>query len=119
MPTTTATYAVVDTDQILVDVVVGDGQPGGSTVYLGQVQKGQGGDALRDVDVGSGSDVVGKKLIVTSEVTDRSPDTDNTSVQVAVRGGSIPKTITQSQVATKNDIVSYVTVVSFTGSSGS
>ena len=114
MPTATATYAVSDNDQVVVDVLVGDAQPGGSTVFLGTVQLITGGVTLTNVPIGKGSDIRGKKLVVATEVTDKSPDTDRTSTQITVKGGAAPKTIGQAQVAAKKgEIVSYVTVISF------
>ena len=114
MPTATATYAVNDNDQVVIDVLVGDAQPGGSTVLLGTTQLAMGGDALTNVPIGKGSDIRGKKLVVATEVTDKSPDTDRTSTQITVKGGAAPKNISQSQLASKKgEIVSYVTVISF------
>ena len=115
MPTTTATYTVADTDEITADVLIGDGQPGGSTVSLGTTQLKKGGDTLTAVDVGTGRSIRGKKLIITSVVENKNPATNNTSTQVTIKGSTAPKEMEQKQAATsKGDIISYVTVVTFT-----
>src|SRR5438045_9778936 len=115
MPTSSATYAVADSDQITVDVLIGDEQPGGSTVSLGTTEIGSGGDTLTGVRIGRGSDIRGSKIIVVSEVENKNSATDRTSVDVTVNGGAASKEISQQQTAAnKGAVVPYVTVVTVT-----
>jgi hypothetical protein len=115
MPTSTATYDVEDDSQITADVLIGNKQPGGSTISLGTTSLPPGGTSMRDVPIGVGSAIRGKKMVVVSEVEDKNPATDMTSVTVIVKGGEAPKEVTQEQpAAKKNDIVTYVTVIAFT-----
>lgn len=114
MPTQTTTYSVGDQDRIQVDVLIGDGQPGGSTVTLGTTQLASGGGELSNVAVGVGKDIRGKKLIVVSVAQNENPATNNTSQQVVMHGSAGPKPITQTQVAgAKHEKVTFVAVVTF------
>lgn len=115
MPTTIATYAVEDNNQITFDVLIGDGQPGGSTISLGTREIASGTDELTNVPIGLGSAVRGEKVIVVSEVENKNPATNNTSVAVTLKGGANPKEVVQRQAAVnKGDVIAYVTIVSLT-----
>lgn len=113
MPTSIATYAVEDNKQVTIDVLIGDQQPGGSTISLGTTEVASGNDDLKNVPIGVGSAVRGQKVIVVSEVENKNPATNNTSVAVTLKGGADPKEILQRQAAVnKGDVIAYVTIVS-------
>jgi hypothetical protein len=115
MPTSIATYPVEDNKQVTIDVLIGDQQPGGSTISLGTTEIISGNDQLSDVSIGLGSAVRGQKIIVVSEVENKNPATNNTSVAVTVKGGADSKELVQTQAAVnKGDIITYVTIVALT-----
>ena len=115
MPTSIATYAVEDNNQITIDVRIGDQQPGGSTVSLGTAEIASGNDDLTNVPIGLGSAVRGQKVIVVSEVENKNPATNNTRVALTLKGGADPKELVQRQAAVnKGDLIAYVTIVSLT-----
>lgn len=115
MPTSTATYDVEDDSEITADVLIGNKQPGGSTISLGTTPLLTGDETMENVEIGAGSAIRGKKMVVVSEVEDKNPATDMTSVTVTVKGGQVPKQVIQQQsAANKNDILTYVTVITFT-----
>lgn len=114
MPTTMVSYPVADDSLVSLDVFVGEGQPGGSSVVLGQDPLAAGDTEMRDVRVGLGAELRGRKLVVVTATENRSPFTDRTSSTIDLRGGPRPKSITQQQTSgKKGEVVTYVTVVSF------
>jgi hypothetical protein len=89
MPSTlTGAYRVADGD-VRLRIVVGNGQFGWSTVLLGsqRIAEGRHVDAL----LGSGPELRGRVLLVTTDVRDVQPGTDHVSVAYRFTGGRQPK----------------------------
>ncbi len=103
MPDVFGQYAVDDTSDVVVDVVVGEAQPGAIDVRLaqpaGETSLAKGKDALRGVVLGAGSAVRGAALVVGVAVVDLRAETDRTSVTVDVKGGPRPATFSAAAEA--------------------
>lgn len=72
--------------QVLITIKIGDAQIGSSIVKLDATEKGRG--AIKDLKIGNGPSVKGKKIRVKSVVTDVSDKTDRTSITYVLKGGS-------------------------------
>ncbi|MGH7323702.1 MAG: hypothetical protein ACREJ9_03540 [Candidatus Rokuibacteriota bacterium] len=79
----------VDSGDITLSIVIGDGQLGSSRVSLGGKVLGQ-GDAIKNLPLGKGSKLAGKALSVKSVVTDVNDQTNHTSITYSLRGGAAP-----------------------------
>jgi hypothetical protein len=114
MPTVVAQYPVQDGQPVLVDVLIGDQQPGGTNVFLGSDNlKTVEGD-LVDFLVGQGEALRGKALVISSVVVDRNPMTDFVSTVVSLDGGSHPHVdIPQSENVGPSGVANFLTVVNF------
>ena len=114
MPTVVAKYPVQNGQPVLLDVLIGDLQPGGSSVFVGEHNViTQEGDIV-DHMLGNGEDLRGKALVVSTVVLDRNPSTDLTSTVVLLDGGTHPHTdIPQSDNPGPNGTSSFLTVVRF------
>jgi hypothetical protein len=78
-------YVVAD-DEVKLTVEIGEGQKGFVEVLLDGMPIGQ-GDGITDLPIGPGPKLGGRKLRVTSTVTDTNKDTNNTSVTYTLKGG--------------------------------
>lgn len=113
MPTVTAKYPVKESERIMLDVIIGDGQAGGSAAFIGPEEKAA-GPRIEGVNLGEGSDLRGKVLVVSSTVVDIRPEHDRTSVTVTLRGGYPDEfPIVQTATTTPSGAANYLTVVTF------
>ena len=113
MPTATRTYSAADDQTVTVDVLIGDGQSGGSAVYLGADML-TGGPPVDALVVGTGRDIRGRFLTVSTTVVDIRPEHDNTSVTVTMKGGDPAELhVHQAAVTAPGGSVNYLTVVKF------
>lgn len=113
MPTTVVSYHIREHQHVRLDVLIGDGQAGGSAAYLGTLCVHPGPD-ISDLLLGTGDELIGVALVVSSTVVDVRPEHDRTSVQVVLRGGDpIRMPIEQSAEANRSGAVNYLTVVRF------
>jgi len=76
---------------LLLSVVIGEGQLGSSLVRLGERELAI-GDVSR-LKVGKGSTIAGKQLYIKTVVTDVNDQTDRTSVRYELQGGEVQKVI--------------------------
>ncbi len=113
MPTVTATYPVVDGSLVSVDVFIGDGQTGGSAVFLGEEEVASGAEVV-DQALRDGAEIRGMVLVVSTTVVDIRPEHDHTSVRVILHGG-LPDEfpIVQSATVRPGGAINYLTVVTF------
>jgi hypothetical protein len=85
-PLFTTTYAV-RAGEVLLSVIVGEAQLGGSAVKLGGKEIGRG--EIKDLKLGNGSRLAGKKVSVKTVVTDTNDKTNHTSVRYTLTGGAV------------------------------
>ena len=113
MPTSITTYPVTDGQPVTLDVTIGDGQAGGSSAYVGSTEAAR-GDRIEGVLLGSGDDLRGQTLVVSTTVVDVRPEHDHTSVAVLLKGGLPPEfPVVQAEGAIPGGSVNYLTVVRF------
>lgn len=113
MPTTVVSYHIRERQHVRLDVLIGDGQAGGSAAYLG-TECIHPGPEITDLLLGAGDELHGQVLVVSSTVVDVRPEHDRTSVQVVLRGGDpIRMPVEQWAEASRSGAVNYLTVVRF------
>jgi len=83
-PILTTTYTV-GTGDVFLTIVVGEAQLGSSVVKLGGKEIGRG--EIKELKLGTGSQLAGKKISVKTVVTDTNDKTNHTSVRYALTGG--------------------------------
>lgn len=103
---------------VTLTVFIGDGQIGGSSVRLDGQLIGDPGE-IKDLLIGKGRALVGKKLLVKTLVSDDSDDTDWTSVTYTLTGGDPNTPITaRHKVETSGNGVIYRTTFVFKAAAG-
>lgn len=124
MPTSFHEYRVATDSEVELDVVIGDGQPGGSTVYIGEkllkhtspTDPNEVVDEeinIRDLAVGRGAEILDRSLVISTDVLDLR-DKDQAVVTVTLRGGSpSEETITHRKKDDPFDVVNFITIVHF------
>jgi hypothetical protein len=114
MPTLVIQYPVQNGQPVLVDVLIGDLQPGGTTIFLDADEKhSQDGDIM-DFAIGSGQELRGRTMVVSTVVLDRNPITDFTSTVVSLDGGSHPHVdVPQSDNPGNGGTSGFITIVNF------
>lgn len=99
--------------KVTLTVFIGDGQMGGSSVRVDGQLIGDPGE-IKDLPIGKGRDLVGKKMLVKTLVSDDSDDTDWTSVTYTLTGGDPKTPITaRHKVETSGNGVIYRTTFVF------
>ena len=116
MPTVAQDYRVLPHETVTLDAMIGDGQGGGHSVFLGEELIAQGASELRNVTVGVGSAIANKVLVVASTAVDVQSAHDNVSVEVVLRGG-VPSVqpIEQTTMVEPGGNESFLTVITFVG----
>lgn len=114
MPTVVTQYPVQDGQPVLIDVLIGDLQAGGTSIFLGTTEvKTQTGDIV-DFEIGRGEQLRGRTIVVSTVVLDRNPMTDFTSAVVVLDGGAHPHIdIPQSDNPGPGGKSGFITVVNF------
>ena len=100
------TYSIkTKTKDIIVDVIIGDGQSGNYSISLGKILVEMNGPA----NLGKQADVSGKKTIVSVKVNDTLTETNQTSMTVTVTEGASVTTFGpySQEVARNLDSVIY------------
>lgn len=114
MPTTFASYPVVDAQPVSVEVLSGDGQPATITVVLGGQIIAHATNHVGPMTIGLGKALRTNKLVVSATVSVLNPDTTKTSVALELTGGPESKEVKTEQSGPAGGKVYYVDVVSFT-----
>jgi hypothetical protein len=105
-------YSVAAGD-VLLDVVVGNGQLGSIGVRLDGAKTGSGTQKLH-VNLGAGAAIRGKKALIIAVVHDVNPMTNRTIVTYSLAGGANPATYTSTFDATKDfGVVIHTATISF------
>lgn len=114
MPTVVTQYPVQDGQPVLVDVLIGDLQAGGTSIFIGNDNPlTQDGD-VTDFNAGTGESLRGKQMVISTVVLDRNPLTDFTSTVVSLDGGTHPHIdVPQSDNPGAGGTSSFLTVVRF------
>src|SRR5687768_2582039 len=114
MPSVIVQYAVQDGQPLLLDVLIGDAQPGGSSVFLDEVMIHQQEGDIIDKGLGTGDKLRNKTLVVSTVVFDRNASTDWGSTVVILDGGTHNHVdIPQSENMGSGGSASFITVVQF------
>lgn len=114
MPTITTSYAVIDGKEVIVEVSIGDGQPGGSSLFIGAVLVTSGDERIDWWSLGPGEALRGRTLTVSGMAQNERPETDHTSMVVRLSGGIAAQAFTQHYTAReKHQKVSFITQVTF------
>jgi hypothetical protein len=108
---------VREDDNIVLSVTIGNAQIGGNLVKLGteQLQKGE----IKNLDLGQGKDLVGKKLTVVTNVLDVNPSSNKVSVTHLFINGTPtvfnypPLAFNDMEVDEDGDILSLTATYSF------
>ena len=98
-----------ENDIIKLTLVVGEGQYGSSAFknFNGQIEAG----AILNRILGSAGSIKGKKLIITTTVTDTNPDTNRTSVSYQLNGKNVDTL--EYEVEQDNGTLVYYTTLNF------
>ena len=114
MPTVVTQYPVRNGQPVLVDVLIGDMQAGGTSIFLGTTEaRTQTGDIV-DFEIGRGESLRGLTMVVSTVVLDRNPMTDFTSTVVMLDGGTNAHVeIPQSDNPGPDGRSGFITVVNF------
>ncbi len=114
MPTLVTQYEVQDGQPVLVDVLIGDLQAGGTSIFLGTDElTTQTGDIV-DFRIGRGETLRGRTMVISTVVLDRNPMTDFTSTVVMLDGGThMHVEIPQSDNPGEGGRSGFITVVNF------
>jgi hypothetical protein len=107
---------VKQTEKVFITVVVGNQQIGGSILqYKGEAEPFEKG-RIKDVELGKGSKINGKQLLVETNVLDSNTATDKVVVRHTFKnekGDEIAKFQYEDEVATHRDILSLQTQYNF------
>lgn len=103
---------IAEDGNIEVSVNIGDGQPGAYLIFLDQDLKG----ANVPAKIGTPSQVLGKRTIISATITDVLDETNWTSVTITVKQGTTLKTYGpySKQVVKNLDTVCYIIKISNT-----
>ena len=96
-------YSCNTSNNVKVDVTVGDGQAGSIDLYVGGVLKASGGDTL-SYDFGKGSDLIGKTAAFHVVASQTDPDKTLTNVHYVFTGGATsPQAYDNKQILADGD----------------
>jgi len=112
MPTTVDTFPVADGDTIRLQVNIGDAQEGGSAAVIAGKLVGK-GDPI-DTTIGADLARRGEVLVVSSNVKDRRPETNWTSVTLVLASGQRSRRYAQEEIAEPGGVVNYVFAITLT-----
>lgn len=116
MPSRFEKYTVRDDRTVVLDVLIGEAQPGGTTVFLGTDQIAHtepgGKMSVEGLDVGKGVILRGKLLVISTDVLDLR-ETDKASVTVVLREDPVETEVTQRKEGTPFKTVNFLTVIEF------
>lgn len=111
-PPVSTQYPVRDDEAVSVRVTIGEGQAGGSAVFLGRDLIGSGHEV--NVRVGQGVDLRGQTLVISSTVVDVRPETNRVSTLTELFGGiPTPQPIGQADVVGNGGAADFLTIVQF------
>ncbi|HSL70514.1 MAG TPA: hypothetical protein VK864_09745 [Longimicrobiales bacterium] len=114
MPTIVTEYPVKDGEPVQLDVLIGDLQPGGTSVFVDENNLGRHDNDIADLPLGTGDQLRGKALRVSTVVKDKNPNTNFVSTVVILDGGSHPHLeIPQSENVVPGGTANFLTVVRF------
>ena len=105
-------YKADNDNKINISIIIGDAQIGSSIIYLENQEIGKGD--IHNLEIGIGSQLIGKKLIIKSVVTDVNDMSNYTSITYMISGGLFDQTFTSKAVVDENgDSVIYRAIFSF------
>src|SRR5215813_11956053 len=106
-------FRVTDADVILT-VTIGEGQLGASFVFRDGVLLVKGGVVIGSLNLGAGTDLVGKEVTIDSIVNDISTNTNKMSVRYVVENGGKKKSqLATHEVESEGSICRFVSTLSF------
>jgi len=111
VPTRVDDHAVHDGEDVFVTVLIGEGQAGVTTVFLDQ-EKRASRTQVRRLLLGTGGELRGRVLVVSTTVVDIQQAHDRTSVTVVLANGSEHSFGQQAQ-AHPSGVVNFLNVITF------
>lgn len=105
-------YQVVAGQPVRLDVVVGEGQPGGIAVAVEGKPLAH-APRIEALTLGKGEDLRGKRLIVTAIAIDKNPNSDLCSTTLKLSGGTMPRELFARVSADADQSVVFTFLVSF------
>ena len=87
-------YEVVDSDEVIVSVIIGEEQAGWSAIFLNDSFQTEGKTKIENFSLGKGADIKSQVLKVATTVVDKNPRTNRTAVTYFLKGGRSPVDIT-------------------------
>lgn len=95
-------YQVIDSDEVIVSIVIGEEQAGWTAIFLNGKYETEGQTKIENYSLGKGSQLKSGILKINTTVIDKNPRTNRTAVTYFLTGGSSAKTIT-SKLIVEND----------------
>lgn len=96
----------VDTGEITINIVIGEGQLGSSVVFLDSTEIKRGD--IRQLAIGKGQEIKGHKIFIKTVVSDINDKTNRTSVIYIIEGGKEKYQQTLEAIVEENgDVIRY------------
>ena len=111
MPTRVDDHPVLDGETVFLTVLVGYGQLGFTTAFVGEEKKAEGREVHR-LPLGTAAELRGRVLVVSTTVVDVQEEHDKTSVAV-VLGNGTEREYPQAEDAHESGVVNYLNVITF------
>ena len=111
MPTSIATYPVMDDLEVRLEVEVPDGQEADSSASISGIGVGSGNPIY--ASAGRGRELRGQVLLVITTIVGPRSAAEWTSVRVRLRSGAVHREYAQRQLADTGGVVRYLTVITF------
>ena len=107
-------YKVLREKDVAVEIFIGHGQVGDTTIYLGNEKIVENKKGNFEHNLGRGENLNGKSLFCSTIVSDVRSETNNTSVTYKIHGGVNPyEQIMQETVESQGDVVFYTATFTF------
>lgn len=100
-----------DTSNVIVRVIIGNGQTGGYLIYLDETQVA----FNKEANLNAANKLAGKKCIISADVKDLRDETDWTSVTVEIQNGTTKKVYGpySQKAVTNGDTIAYLVIIDF------
>lgn len=100
-----------DTTNVIVRVIIGNGQTGGYLIYFDGTQVA----FNKDANLNAANKLAGKQCIITADVNDLRDETNWTSVTVELQNGTTKKVYGpySHKAVTNGDTISYAVIIDF------
>ncbi len=111
--TETVELTVVKKQHVLLTITIGNAQIGGNVVRFNNAQEALGKGEIENLDLGLGSDLIGKTLKVTTNILDVNEQTNGIVVTYFFHNGDPAGTMFHDTVKADGDIFSFIVEFNF------